>query len=1305
MSAIYKLSIQGIRSFDSNDRETIEFGKPLTLIVGMNGSGKTTIIECLKYATTGDLPPNSKGGVFVHDPKITGEKDVRAQVKLAFTSTNGLSMIVTRNIQLLAKKTTTTFKTLEGQLVAINKSGERTTLSTRSVDLDSHVPLYLGVPKAILEYVIFCHQEDSLWPLSEPSNLKKKFDEIFQAMKFTKAIDNLKAIKKEMAVNIKLLTQSVEHLRIDRDRSRATKMKVKQLNEKINDYQSQVDDVEQELESINGSLDSLFKSNQNFQSVLSRIETLNASISAASTQIERLSNSIEKLDMPKVDLENLLKNFSESIEQKELDVKRLESKIASDRQKLENCQKQSNRLMLQQGELTAKKLQNENTLKSFQDTIRQIKDEHKLDLNAEEPPQRNVDHILKKKAEMESSVNEAISKLEETKMNLKEKSDSIRNSINLEEQKLSYYESDIKQLATKLDQKQKQISSIPADIEEQLKAKKAVWSKLSKELQEFEKENNITDINNQIKSNNEELSKSELLAQQIETDLQNYSKKSELSTKLSVLIENMGEKQNEINKITTALLNDTMIKEWGLDDVKQLSFEFKTHYIALQKNIATNLKAFNEISKSQTELEYELNTCKGKVNNLQHKKEKLILNINSVLPEDCSIEDYDDVLLETEVSYKTALENLKMHQTTLEFNRKALEVAINNDCCYLCSRSFENTEFRSKILKELKEKTDTKFEESLKTTLEDEKEYLNNLRLAEKDIYNLNSISSESKALQDRISQLSKELDNKKSEVAEANTTIEKLKEKRDHCDNYIKPKMDKIDYLQKEIDNHEEEKNSLNDVIRSSAENGDSVTMEQLQDNQKSTRELIWKIRSEIESLQEQRENISSKNNTLINQIRQANDDVAEIEKQFDMKVTIQEQIANDKKHIEELTNSKESIKLHINELSKSVETLNKENSEKISTLDKDAKRKKGEFQSFNKLVLQVNQLHHQLMQYNTSDEQHLQECERSIKELEKEMNILKNGLEGDNHVLNEQSQKLYDSTGEKRNLLQNIELIDLKEQLLSMNNELSSLNAQNAEAERDKYQQESARLRTQYERLSAQNAGKLGEIRQIQNQIDSLTQQLRSDYKDIDDKYQKEWVELQTRSFANDDIDTYSKALDSAIMKYHSLKMEDINRIIDELWKRTYTGTDIDTIKICSDEVGSTTKGKSYNYRVVMYKQDAELDMRGRCSAGQKVLASIIIRLALSETFGINCGVIALDEPTTNLDEENIESLAKSLHNIIEFRKHQKNFQLIVITHDEKFLNHMNAASFTDHFFRVKRDDRLKSLIEWVDINKVTE
>jgi DNA repair protein RAD50 len=104
----------------------------------------------------------------------------------------------------------------------------------------------------------------------------------------------------------------------------------------------------------------------------------------------------------------------------------------------------------------------------------------------------------------------------------------------------------------------------------------------------------------------------------------------------------------------------------------------------------------------------------------------------------------------------------------------------------------------------------------------------------------------------------------------------------------------------------------------------------------------------------------------------------------------------------------------------------------------------------------------------------------------------------------------------------------------------------------------------------------------------------------------------------------------------------MAEINKIIKELWHNTYRGSDIDTIEIRAD---ADPKGKSYNYRVVMLKGDTELDMRGRCSAGQKVLASLIIRLALAETFCVNCGILALDEPTTNLDRHNVESFANAL------------------------------------------------------------
>lgn len=81
----------------------------------------------------------------------------------------------------------------------------------------------------------------------------------------------------------------------------------------------------------------------------------------------------------------------------------------------------------------------------------------------------------------------------------------------------------------------------------------------------------------------------------------------------------------------------------------------------------------------------------------------------------------------------------------------------------------------------------------------------------------------------------------------------------------------------------------------------------------------------------------------------------------------------------------------------------------------------------------------------------------------------------------------------------------------------------------------------------------------------------------------------------------------------------------------------------------------------------------------------------------------LIALDEPTTNLDSDNIKALAKSLHSIIETRRSQANFQLIVITHDEEFLRDMQCQDYCDHYFRISRNDRQKSIIERQSIAEV--
>lgn len=90
------------------------------MIVGANGCGKTTIIECLKYATTGALPPGaSSGQSFVHDPKIAGTPEVKGQIKLKFKNRVPQTLVCVRNFQVsqAARTGKLSYKALDSTLI------------------------------------------------------------------------------------------------------------------------------------------------------------------------------------------------------------------------------------------------------------------------------------------------------------------------------------------------------------------------------------------------------------------------------------------------------------------------------------------------------------------------------------------------------------------------------------------------------------------------------------------------------------------------------------------------------------------------------------------------------------------------------------------------------------------------------------------------------------------------------------------------------------------------------------------------------------------------------------------------------------------------------------------------------------------------------------------------------------------------------------------------------------------------------------------------------------------------------------
>ncbi|KMP00468.1 DNA repair protein rad50 [Coccidioides immitis RMSCC 2394] len=486
-----------------------------------------------------------------------------------------------------------------------------------------------------------------------------------------------------------------------------------------------------------------------------------------------------------------------------------------------------------------------------------------------------------------------------------------------------------------------------------------------------------------------------------------------------------------------------------------------------------------------------------------------------------------------------------------------------------------------------------------------------------------------------------------------------------------------------------------IQDLSTKQQQPGSSRTLEEIQDMIATIGEGCRELKRAIAKITNERDQSRTEITELELQLRDVRSELDNARFQLDKKASIEARL-EDARAFEKADHDIESLVPEVSKAQAKFDDINARAEQRERELQQ-------EVSSLSDSLHQLDLASEDIVSYNDrGGPRQLERSKREVENITKEIEQLEAEQGSLTRQLNAVSARLQDSENTKRQYSDNLRYRREMRALGEVRAEIARLEAQNAEVDRARFKEESDRRTREYNFLSATQASKMGEMKSKDNQLLQLLADWNTDYKDAAFKFKEAHIKVETTKAAVEDLGRYGGALDKAIMKYHSLKMEEINRIIEELWQKTYRGTDVDTILIRSDN--ENAKGnRSYNYRVVMVKQDAEMDMRGRCSAGQKVLASIIIRLALAECFGVNCGLIALDEPTTNLDRDNIRSLAESLHDIIRTRQQQANFQLIVITHDEEFLRHMQCGDFSDYYYRVSRSDKQKSIIERQSIAEV--
>ncbi|KAF9115955.1 DNA repair protein rad50 [Mortierella sp. AM989] len=1265
-----KILIRGVRSFESESGEaaTITFYSPLTLITGHNGSGKTTVIECLKYATTGFLPPGSKGGAFVNDPKMSDSPSVKAQVRLRFRNVNGQIMSITRSLSLTVKKNTYTQRTLENVLAAVDQqTGELATISAKCAELDADVPNHLGVSRAILDNVIFCHQEESNWPLSEPSILKKKFDDIFAST------------KKEKAQDLKIMHTSLEFIRRNKEKAEKIRESLAKNIQSFEDGQQRIEQLDVDIERCGDEISRLMEMRKDLQAIETALSALTHEHRSTLANIHELDGTFTIYTEPDSVLQEMLFKHDLSLktaDQEKLKQERLKQQATSS---IANLQTSVNSNQQNIGHLKAQLDSNKKKQIDRDQLVDEIAKQYSYE-GFSSLPLVNLD-VARFVNKLENDVQQRLDELERIKGENRLKEQDIRSQIADRKAKI-----DIS-------------TSLKSKIQSSISSTKARQRQQKDELLKYQSaESDIGNLDAQLaiqetalaalKSNDPGLGSLESQKRAKMADIEIFenelSRLSEHSSeqiknagsqaKLALLKDSCNQRSEEIQRIMSASLEGFQLALKGTPVPETLESHLTPVLEEKEAAVHTSRGVLERYKQEIASCNIRMDDAKVQLG----KHEKALADCEKKIAAECEGNNLPELLVKKEEAVAELREHVQDIKTMSTMYERFVVMAEKKHACPLCSRGFDPTleaQFTAK-LRRLMEKAENDDEREL-IALEANLAILRPLRTVWDTALHLKS--TEIPTLKKQILDLErKQMDTSKfleSADVETASLVAELEDLR--C---LAAAAKNVTQLCKE---NIRDRQLADELETGLLITGSTHSAEDLQAEYDVVKLKVQAARQDLTRLQQEISQMTTDIQRREQIIQSLKEKRSQLLSQHSRQIQISEKIAEAEATIQSLV---AELEQHDVESQGVIPELDNLNGVLRQITDEAQLREKNVQQAVSELQRNLAKVR----MYNDDLERLEADTDTYFEEIQQHTETLRGAEKA--------MQNLQEQLAEFKNLQRNIE-DNLRHR--RYNAKSKELAAEIAEARlkmdgrvKETYSHQLSRLSQRQSNLTAEKAGLKGELRQLQDQRQQYEDELNGEYKDIVRKYHDNLIGYKTTELALQDLEKYAKALQSAIVEYHSMKMEEINKSIKELWTNTYRGTDIDTIEIRSDQEGLRAN-QSYNYRVVMIQRGRALDMRGRCSAGQKVLASIIIRLALAESFSLNCGILALDEPTTNLDEANVAQLAQSLKMIIDKHREQSNFQLIVITHDESFLKMLNLTDYVDYYYRVQKNSEQYSTI----------
>lgn len=1204
------------------------------------------------------------------------------------------------------------YKAVESVLRTMSEDGSKASISQRCADMDTQVPELMGVSRAILENVIFCHQEESSWPLQEAAVVKKRFDDIFGATRYTKALENIKSLQKEW-------TKVTRDRRAEADLSQAHLDQATKLKSQKEDRERASSEIEAEMKDIDSQIGAANEQCQQaemeavqYESCGVRVSELRSLMGRCDQERQEAVRTMEQRgqDVFRESLEELqqqAKHFEEkTVTESEQRVRQAKAQLAAGESNYHSAVDSSRQLREDMGEavaaadlLSSKKEELAKRLETAQEpsvaALRSKLDSVAAEFGRAEREQRQRDAASEealtaaershREAALEASRNESraedattmIHRLEQEAKTLSRSVpdlDALVRTMRETEAALGAEGSDAR--LRRLDARQEEIGRRRHDLQYSI-------SRKSSEVAQLEAQ---SDAHVEVDAIRRRLREAE----------------GELSTKIA-----------DVRPRVTGILGSM---PEPADAEAKIMAELQAADQQLKKQQDNCQQAYHKQSSAAARrgaAEADLRKLQGEESRLAGELGVPAMTLTAATAASAGgMAEFASRLSAHKEQVELARKDLAMTESAQHMYEKFREKSRSKHACQFCRRAFaadsELATFEETV-ERLIIKIPAFLEESRRRLAE-----------AQEELNRLDSQRSRWDRL-DRLRQI--EIPGKQKEIAayiEEERAAHAALQPEDREKRRLEERLQQLQDLRADSAALQRGARAVEDLrgaVRAKEARllgaNSKVSLQAERDQLRSLQEQLCELGREEDAVRTQRDLLAKQQEQLRTQLAEQKGRLQLLQAQVARRGDVNSELAARQADLRDCTEAAQRARTTADAAGARAQELRQERTDATTRARRDLDARDAQVRTLQREVDALVDIEKSLevlrgrVENADALKARLAAADEAVRAAERELEGLRAKLESE-----EERRRKREEVREC--LKANLRLKGLEAELRRHESEVTDLMQQLGGRDLHALRHAAETSRKRVMDLQKHKSFREGELTQTKESVRALDNELTSPlYAGVEQRHRQAIIKHESAAYAAKDLSRYHTALDKALMKYHAIKMSEINKTVRELWQRVYRGQDIDYIVIRSDtdetdehHEGPASGGpagravRNYNYRVVMVCSDVEMDMRGRCSAGQRVLASLIIRLALADSFGMNCGILALDEPTTNLDGANIRGLAEALAALIDARRGSSRFQMMLITHDETFVNHLSQLQVCDWYYHIHKGDDGCSKIERRDI-----